>query len=100
MNDMHAGNSGSSLLRVAASMAALAIVVTLASCGGNDNHDNGPVPPAPVSNTPPATASQNVDGFIAFLKILVPTRQDTVEPLDVSTFVAPTNDTGDPDPSI
>ncbi len=89
----------SALRRVAAGLAATAVVTMLASCGGSD--DGQPVVAPPVaSNTPPASASVDVDGFIAFLKILVPTQPDTTQPLDVTAFVAPMTDTGLPDPSI
>ncbi len=85
--------------RAVAVVVGAAALVTLASCGGHD--DGGPTPVVtPVSNTPPASASANVDGFIAFLKTLVPTRPETTEPLDVTGFTAPTTETGDPDPSI
>ena len=82
--------------------AAIAVTVLLASCGGSDDGTPAPVTPptTPVSsNTPPASASATSDGFIAYLKTIVPTKPDTTDPLDVATFVAPTS-TGDPDPSI
>ena len=76
-----------------------AVTFVLASCGGSD--DGGPAVVAPpASNQPPASASQNVDGFIAYLKLLVVTKPETTEPLDVTAFVAPTTDTSEPDPSI
>lgn len=86
--------------RAIAVVAGAAALATLASCGGHD--DGGPTPtPTPVAtNTPPASASASVDGFIAFLKTLVPTKPETTEPLDVTGFTAPTTETGDPDPSI
>ena len=91
---------GSGIRRSGAIMAAVAAMLTLASCGGGHD-DGGPVaPPAAVSNTPPDSASASVLGFIAFLKILVPTQPETTDPLDVTAFVAPTTETGDPDPSI
>jgi hypothetical protein len=104
MNEQNMRNSmRPTLRRVLIGVAAAAVAVTTASCGGSSN-DNGNqttgTAPAPVANTPPASASQNVDGFIAFLKLLVPNQQDVTQPLDVTTFVAPTDDTGLPDPSI
>jgi len=85
------------LRRAAFAIAGLALSVGLASCGG---HDDGTPPAAAVSNTPPASASASVAGFIAYMKLLVVTMPDTTTPLDVSAFVAPTDDTGMPDPSI
>jgi len=88
--------------RIAAVLIGAASAVTLASCGGGDDDDNGntPVTPPVTSNQPPASASQSVDGFIAFLKTVVPTKPETSEPLDVTGFVAPTNETGEPDPAV
>ncbi len=89
----------STLRRVGLGIAGLVIVTTLASCGGG-NDDGGPAPVTPVSNTPPASASASVGGFIAYLKTLVVTMPETTEPLDVATFVAPTDDTGPFDTTI
>ena len=82
-------------------VAGLALATTLAACGGSDDADNTP-PPAPpvVSNTPPASASASSAGFIAYLKTLVVTMPETTAPLDVASFVAPTDDTGPFDPTI
>jgi hypothetical protein len=86
-------------LRVGRTLLGIACLTVLASCGG---HDDGAAPIAPiaVSNTPPASASADVSGFIAFMKTLVATQQDASDPLDLTAFVAPTIDTTDPDPSI
>ncbi len=79
--------------------ATVAAAVVLASCGGSDDR-TPPVVTPPVSNQPPASASQTVDGFIAFLKTIVPTRPETSEPLDVTGFIAPTTENGDPDTAV
>lgn len=82
-----------------------AIATMLASCGGNgdggSNNRGDPVmtPPAPT-NMPPASASTSSLGFIEYLKVLTATTQNTVEPLDLTNFVAPTDDTGAFDPTI
>ncbi|MGI9025259.1 MAG: hypothetical protein ACR2GP_06710 [Burkholderiaceae bacterium] len=84
-----------------AAFAGAAMLVALASCGGGHDDGNNPPPaPQPASNTPPASASASVQEFIDYLKILVATMQDTVEPLDVNAFVAPVSDTADPDPGV
>lgn len=80
-------------------LAGLVTVVSLASCGGSSNNDTPPAPPA-ASNQPPASASSSVAGFIAYLKTLVVTMQDTVEPLDLTGFIAPVSDTTEPDPGV
>lgn len=79
-------------------IATVGILGLLASCGGGGGGDDVP-PPAPT-NQPPASASQDVPGFIAYLKTVVPTMPDASEPLDVTAFVAPTSDTAEPDVSI
>lgn len=89
----------SSVRRFGWAVAGLSLCVGLASCGGSD--DGTPPVVAPVaSNTPPASASASVLGFIAFLKILTPTMPENTQPLDLTGFVAPTDDTGAFDPSI
>ncbi len=80
--------------------AGLVVAGSLASCGGHDDGNPTPPPPAPTSNTPPASAAGSVDGFIAYLKTVVAVPLDTSDPLDVSTFVAPTSDVTEPDPTI
>ena len=71
--------------------AALAAAV-LAACGGGD--DNAP-PPPPTSQVP-ASASQSVDGFIAYLRDLVVSMADMLEPVDTSAVTPPTDDTAEP----
>ena len=93
---MHA----TSRLRLTRLAVGLAVATTLASCGGSDDADNTPPAPPAASNTPPASASASSSGFIAYLKTLVVTMPATSEPLDVASFVAPTDDTGPFDPSI
>ena len=70
--------------RLGSILAGLAIVTTLASCGGDgddggNNNNTGPVTPPPAaSNTPPAAASASSLGFIAYLKVLTPTIPETI----------------------
>jgi hypothetical protein len=85
--------------RVGLAIAGVALSVGLASCGGKDD-GTPPVATTAASNTPPASASASVAGFIAYLKLLVVTMPENTTPLDVSAFVAPTDDTGPFDPSI
>ncbi len=67
---------------------ALASALTVAACGGHNDSD--------VTERVPDSASRSVDGFIAYLKKLVDSSADFLEPVDVSGVTAPTDDTGDP----
>ena len=71
-------------------VAALAVV---GGCGGSDDT------PAATSQVPDS-ASQSVGGFIAYLKLLVASAADTLEPVDVSAVTPPSDDTSEPDPTI
>ena len=44
----------------------------------------------------PASASQSVDGFIAYLQALVVSSADMLEPVDTSMVTAPTDETSEP----
>lgn len=89
----------SNVCRIGLAIAGLALATTLASCGGNDNGGPAPVTP-PVSNTPPASASASVLGFIAYVKTIVASSSDSGAPVDLMGFVAPTDDSGSPDLTI
>ncbi len=74
-------------------VAALAVAVVVAACGGGG--DSGtPVPPA-TSQVPPS-ASISADGLVAYLKDLVASAADTLEPVDTSGVIAQTDDVNDP----
>ena len=85
---------------VAIALAGAAMVITLASCGGGRDDGNPPATPPPVATVPPASASASAQGFIDYLKTLIVTMQNTVEPFDVNSFIAPTSDTTEPDPGV
>ena len=70
--------------------AALAAAV-LAACGGGDNN----APPPPTAQVP-ASASQSVEGFISYLRDLVASMADTLEPVDTGAVTPPTDDTAEP----
>ena len=63
----------------------------LAACGGGDNN----APPPPTAQVP-ASASQSVEGFISYLRDLVASMADTLEPVDTSAVTPPTDDTAEP----
>jgi ABC-type glycerol-3-phosphate transport system substrate-binding protein len=71
---------------------ALCAAAALAGCGGGGDH----TPPA--TESVPASASASPDGFIGYLKALVASAADMLEPVDVSAVTPPADDTGEPTP--
>jgi len=72
-------------------LAALVAATVLAACGGGDDN-----PPPPATAQVPASASQSVDGFIGYLRELVASMADLLEPVDTSAVVPPADDAGEP----
>lgn len=72
--------------------AMLASAALLSACGGDDD---SPVPDATTSV--PASASESVGGFIAYLKLLVVSAADMLEPVDVSAVTPQTSETAEPE---
>ena len=72
-------------------LAAVLAAAVLAACGGGD--DNGP-PPATAQV--PASASQSIDGFISYLKELVASAADMLEPVDTTGVSGPSDETSEP----
>ena len=72
-------------------LAALMAAAVLAACGGG-----GDDAPPPATSQVPASASQSVDGFIAFLRELVASSAEMLEPVDTTNVVPPTDDTSEP----
>lgn len=79
----------SNFIRVAA--VAIGAAALVSACGGSD-YNNAVDSTAAV----PPTASESVDGFIAYLKLLVASSADTLEPVDTSMVTAPTDETSEP----
>jgi Prokaryotic membrane lipoprotein lipid attachment site len=69
----------------------LCAVAVLAACGGGGDDS----PPAATAQVP-ASASASPSGFISYLKLLVASMADTLEPVDVSAVTPPADDTGSP----
>jgi hypothetical protein len=69
----------------------LCAVVLLAACGGGGD-DN----PPPATSEVPASASASVDGFISYLKALVASVAEMLEPVDVSAVTPPASETAEP----
>ena len=67
-----------------------AVLAVLAACGGGD--DNTP----PATTSVPAGASASVGGWINYLKALVASSADTLEPVDVSNVTPPADDSSEP----
>lgn len=69
---------------------AIVAAAVLGACGGGDDN------PPPASSQVPASASQSIDGFIGYLKELVASMADMLEPVDTSAVTAPSDDTAEP----
>ena len=78
-------------------LAAVGAAALMSGCGGGD-YNHTPAPVIPATTAVPASASQSIDGFIAYLKLLVVSSADTLEPVDTSMVTAPTDETSEPQP--
>ena len=76
-------------------VAALAVAAALAACGGGGDDNCCAAAPGPAEQVP-STASASSDGFIAYLKALVATAADMLEPVDTAGVVGQVDDTGEP----
>lgn len=65
----------------------------LAACGGGDDSPSTP----PATTEVPASASMSVAGLISYLKLLVASPADTLEPVNVSAVTPPAGDQAEPD---
>ncbi len=74
-------------------VAALGVAAVVAACGGGG--DGGTVAPPATSQVPPS-ASASAAGLIAYLKDLVLSAADTLEPVDTSGVVPQTDDVNEP----
>lgn len=72
-------------------LAVVCSTALLAACGG---FSGGPS----VTSEVPASASASIAGFIDYLKELVVTPAETLEPVDVSSVTPPRDDTSSPVP--
>lgn len=69
-------------------MVAAASVIA-AACGGGGG-------PPPATELVPVSASESVTGFVSYLKALVVSAADTLEPVDASMLNPPLDETGEP----
>jgi len=75
-------------------LGALCAAFMLVACGGGDDAP----PPPPATAEVPGSASASVDGFVAYLKELVASAADMLEPVDVSAVTPPGSETTEPTP--
>lgn len=68
---------------------ALCAAAVLAACGGGDDNDT----PAATAQVP-ASASASSMGLIDYLKLLVASSADTLEPVDVTAVTPQVDDAG------
>jgi len=76
-------------MRTKATLAALSAAALVAACGGGDDS------PPPTSEVP-ASASASVNGFVDYLKKLVASAADMLEPVDTAAVVGPTDESSEP----
>ena len=79
-------------MRIQATLAALSAAALVAACGGGGDHS------PPATSEVPAGASASVDGFIDYLKKLVESSADMLEPVDTAAVAGPTDETSEPKP--
>ncbi len=77
-------------MRTKATLAALSAAALVAACGGGGNDS-----PPPTSEVP-ASASASVNGFVDYLKKLVASAADMLEPVDTAAVVGPTDESSEP----
>jgi hypothetical protein len=70
--------------------ATFAVAALVSACGGDDFRERDA-----TSEVPPS-ASESSDGFIAYLRRLVASAADTLEPVDTGMVTAPKDDTSEP----
>ena len=74
-------------------MASLVAAAVVGACGGGGESAVA-VPPATTQVPPSASAS--VDGFVSYLKDLVASAADMLEPVDTSGVTPPTDEVSEP----
>jgi hypothetical protein len=75
---------------------ALCAATMLTACGGGG--DDAPPPTVPATAEVPGSASASTDGLIAYLKELVASAADMLEPVDVAAVTPPGSEAAEPTP--
>lgn len=70
-------------------IASLLVAALMGACGGGDG-------PPPATEKVPASAGASVNGFIDYLRELVASMDDTLEPVDVTSLTPPLDNVGEP----
>lgn len=83
---------------LASTLVLLASLVLLSACDDSDDNDGGGVQTPPATSEVPPSASESVDGFISYLKALVASSADTLEPVDTAGVTPPVDDKSEPAP--
>jgi hypothetical protein len=74
-------------------MVAMLLGLALSACGGGDESN----PPGPLATQQvPASASASVGGLMSYLKVLVGSDANALEPVDVSAVAPPRDDAAEP----
>jgi hypothetical protein len=74
-------------------VAAATVAVLLTACGGGDDDDT-----PPPTQSVPADVSTSSTSFISYLRALIASAADTLEPVDVSMVTPATDNTVEPTP--
>ena len=77
-------------MRTKATVAALSAAALVAACGGGDHND------PPATSEVPTSASASIGGFVDYLKKLVASSADMLEPVDTAAVTGPTDETSEP----
>lgn len=70
---------------------ALCAAAVLAACGGGHDDDT-----PPATSQVPSSASESVGGLIDYMKRLMASAAETLEPVDVSAVAPPADDAAEP----
>ncbi len=78
------------------SILVLCAVAVLSACGGSSDNNAAPEPTPPPTSAVPASAGSSAGGFVAYLKSLVASAADTLEPVNVSSLTPQVDDLAEP----
>ena len=92
--------------KLASTLALCSAVLALAACGGGsgdsgnagnaDNSGNSNGSGGSTSTSIPGSATASVDSFVAYMKVMIESADDTGEPVSLGEATGPDNDTASP----